>query len=71
MSPEGLEYLIGQFAVWLLVLIPVAICIYPAIRLNRKMLARFPERQPFAWGSYVQSLLDKTDRDHVENIQDR
>ena len=24
-----------------------------------------------AWGSYVQSLLDKTDRDNVVNIQDR
>ena len=24
-----------------------------------------------AWGNYVQSLLDKTDRDNVVNIQDR
>ena len=48
----------GSYYVWepvllgLLLLIPSAICIYPAVRLNRKMLAKFPGRQPFGWGDY-------------------
>ena len=56
MSPEGVEYLLDKLAGWLPILILVAICIYPAIHLNWKMLARFPERQPFAWG-YFNALL--------------